>query len=181
MWDILIPKLNISAQKLEGCTPRSGTLTPTKNSVIIPESSYCLIQYYKKLFTQLLDVKDVSSVDVNKIVKINSTGTGLELSNYCFNSSLTTSGYIQYYTGLIIQWGYSSKTSQTDYSKTLFPITFPHACLNAIITPKLSAQNNGADWNATIMVFDNYGIWIQVCDIGSLANADGVRFLAIGY
>jgi len=181
MWDLLESKLDIDAQSLRGCTVRSGDLDPVKNSVVIPSETLLLQKYAKKLFSQLLDTPGISAADVGRLIKVNTDGSGLTLSPYKVESSLSASGYIRFHNGLILQWGYSSKTTESDHTKTGFPVIFPHTCLSAVITPKLSASSSTSDWNASIMSIDASGIVIMINNTGSSTYAEGVRFLAIGY
>lgn len=181
MWDLLIPKLNISAQKLEGCTIRTSDLDPAKNSVVIPSGNDRLRKHINLSFLDIYDAPGISNAHANKRIIYTSNGLGLTLSQYGVQTSFNTSGYVRYHNGLIIQWGYSTKTSESDYSKTAFPITFPNACLCVILTPQLSASSSTSDWGAHIEYKDQTGVWIAIHNSGSSTNASGVRFLAIGY
>lgn len=99
-----------------------------------------------------------------------------------FTQSLSSSGYTILPNGLIIQWGTTGYLGGEGDVTVSFPITFPHACLNAVATMRSPTANNtnndiwGKIYNFTTSTISiNYGA-------SSGGNQGwGSYWMAIGY
>jgi hypothetical protein len=181
MWGILNSDLDISADSIEGSVARLASDSHLANTVIIPSSTgpAYLGNFIDKSFKGLADIPAMSASHAGKYFRINTGETAFELSTTT-TSSFGTSGYTVFHNGLILQWGFVAKTSESDHTVTLFPTTFPTACLNVSLTAKVTNASTSSDWNALVLDFDKTGVLIEVC-ISTSTYISGVSYLAIGY
>ena len=88
-----------------------------------------------------------------------------------FTSSETASGYQKLPGGLIIQWGTGSAGAAVT-----FPLAFPTAALNAIVTPQSTSNTSGdispAQFNVATLTTTGFTRTNQTF---------GCRYIAIGY
>jgi hypothetical protein len=109
------------------------------------------------------------------------SGLSSQLSTFmaAFTGLFTQNGYFKFGNGLIIQWGLSTNPSGGLLGVT-FPIAFPNACLNVLLTN----QNNNTSGAGDRIV---YGILSSLSTTGFewIANGSfatgGAMWVAIGY
>ena len=101
---------------------------------------------------------------------------------YDFTALKSVNGYQYLPGGLILQWGNTTSLNQAgDIEEILFPIEFPHACLNVTATP---IGDSKADWafvqiksvTTTLLVLTGY-----LYDGNNNSRVHGVCWMAIGY
>ena len=88
-------------------------------------------------------------------------------------SSIGTSGYQRFPSGLIIQWGTRAMDSTASPHAVTFPIAFPTACLS------VQAQNNSNAFPTLASVLTTTSVQLANGSAGS--NAGTAMYFAIGY
>jgi hypothetical protein len=103
---------------------------------------------------------------------LTSNGTTWTSAALNFDKSLTTNGYQKLPSGLIIQWGVTTGTS--DPTSVTFPIAFPTACLNVNATYAANKAVNLSQYSIKVKTTTTTGATFALD--GSVAN-----WIAIGY
>ena len=100
-----------------------------------------------------------------------------------FASLGATNGYQKLPSGLIIQWGFVSTSSEGLYTTT-FPITFPNAVWNINATPFFNTGAGNGDWNTVLYqpTTTSYAtFWQNLQPSGSGSPPFGFYWIALGW
>jgi len=140
--------------------------------------------------------------DVNanwkRIITVESLTTVLggyvELASFIgTNQSKSSNGYQKLPSGLIIQWGVSTNSTQGESVSNVnitFPIAFPNQLLQITASVSIFAQDLGSDISlrntSSTIIFgglNNYisGITASMVNFTEIANSKIIRWIAIGY
>ncbi len=102
---------------------------------------------------------------------------GLKSSND-FGSQLLLPGYQKLPSGLIIQWGQST-SSAGGYSSITFPVSFPTACTNVVMTAASTTSNGLVPMYNSVTIT---GALFAVSSVsGNTYGTAAVAWMAIGY
>lgn len=90
--------------------------------------------------------------------------------------SKTTTGYIKFSSGVIIQWGKSGYIGTGGSSSVTFATTFPSACTSVVSSANLTTGSNSFGWSSGSPSTTGVTFYSN----GAIASS-GIFYIAIGY
>ena len=161
----------------------SNTISQTVSSSIT--NSLTGDTVIRKLSTNF--IKKPASASNGQVLTYNgstSTWGADSLSANGFNASLSSNGYQKLPSGLIMQWGKDSTDVQSDGGvRTItFPIPFPTACFQVLVSPENSDGSYIRDLAPQVKTITttNVVVYNNSTGIGGTSNVPTIWF-AIGY
>ena len=165
----------MSAVQIQGNASGTGTLTlaaPNTNSnytLTLPQATTTLVGTDA---TQTLTNK---TIDGSQLVA--SSVAYAKFLTTDWTNSKTTSGYQKLPSGIIIQWGVTASVSDGGSATVTFPIAFPTALLNAMVTNQGSGGGNFGGTSAALTSTTT----MNVGHYNASLNSSPLMWVAIGY